>query len=90
MNVSNSHAVYSASKAFARLPSGPERASMVVKGKERGTINSTLIALGKRPRDAIYQFAAGSPDQAKYEDFSPLLRDILSRGLREARSKAKT
>jgi len=27
-------------------------------------------------------------DQAKYEDYSPMLRDILSRGLREARAKA--
>jgi hypothetical protein len=26
---------------------------------------------------------------AKYEDYSPLLRDILSRGLREARTKQK-
>ena len=52
-------------------------------------MNSTLISLGKKPRDAIYQFAAGSPDQHKYEDFSPLLRDILSRGLRESRAKAK-
>ena len=35
------------------------------------------------------QFAAGPPDETKYEDFSPLLRDILSRGLREARQKAQ-
>jgi hypothetical protein len=78
-----------ASKAFARTPVGPDRPSMVIRGKEKGTVSSTLIALGKKPRDAIYQFAAGSPDQARYEDFSPLLRDILSRGLREARTKAK-
>lgn len=78
-----------ASKAFARGPTGPERPSMVMRGKEKGTVSSTLIALGKKPRDAIYQFAAGAPDQARYEDFSPLLRDILSRGLRESRTKAK-
>jgi hypothetical protein len=78
-----------ASKVFARPPSGPGRASMVIKETDRGTVSSTLIALGKKPRDAIYQFANGSPDQSKYEDFSPLLRDILSRGLRESRSKVK-
>lgn len=78
-----------ASKAFARGPSGPERAGMVLRGSEKGTVNSTLIALGKKPRDAIYQFASGAPDQTRYEDFSPLLRDILSRGLRESRSRAK-
>ena len=78
-----------ASKAFARGPVGPDRPSMVLRNGERGTVSSTLIALGKKPRDAIYQFAAGSPDQTRYEDYSPLLRDILSRGLREARSRAK-
>jgi hypothetical protein len=78
-----------ASKAFARGPGAPGRPSMVIRGKDRGTVSSTLISLGKKPRDAIYQFANGSPDQAKYEDYSPMLRDILSRGLREARAKAK-
>ncbi len=62
---------------------------MVLRGKERGTVSSTLISLGKKPRDAIYQFADGAPDETKFEDFSPFLRDILSRGLRESRTKAK-
>ncbi|MFO0885934.1 MAG: NRDE family protein [Pirellulales bacterium] len=78
-----------ASKAFARPSAGPDRPGMIVRGKDRGTVSSTLIALGKKPRDAIFQYAAGSPDVAKYEDYSPLLRDILSRGLRESRTKAK-
>ena len=63
---------------------------MVVRGPDRGTVSSTLIALGKKPRDAIYQHSTGAPDRSKYEDYSPLLRDILSRGLRESRTaKAK-
>ncbi len=77
-----------ASKVFARAPSPPGRPSMVIRNKVRGTVSSTLISLGTKPRDAIFQFADGAPDQAKYEDYSPLLRDILSRGLREARAKA--
>lgn len=77
-----------ASKVFARGPGIAGRPSMVVREGTFGTVNSTLIALGKKPRDAIYQFAAGAPDQAKYEDYSPMLRDILSRGIREARSKS--
>jgi hypothetical protein len=79
-----------ASKVFARPPSPPGRPSIVIRDKDRGTVSSTLIALGKKPRDAIYQYAAAAPDKARYEDFSPLLRDILSRGLREAKSRAKT
>lgn len=79
-----------ASKVFARPPSPPGRPSIVIRGSERGTVSSTLIALGKKPRDAIYQYAMGAPDRSRYEDFSPMLRDILSRGLREAKTKAKT
>jgi uncharacterized protein with NRDE domain len=78
-----------ASKVFARTPAGPGRPSIVVRGRDRGTISSSLLALGAKPRDAIFQYAGGAPDTTKYEDFSPLLRDILSRGLRESRTKAK-
>jgi len=79
-----------ASKVFARPPSGDGRPSIVVRKTTRGTVSSTLLALGKKPRDAIFQYAPGSPDQTRYEDFSPFLRDILSRGLRESRQKTKT
>ena len=76
-----------ASKVFARAPSPPGRPSMVIRGQNRGTVSSTLLSLGMKPRDAIYQYASGAPDQTKFEDFSPLLRDILSRGIRETRSQ---
>jgi uncharacterized protein with NRDE domain len=78
-----------ASKVFARAPSPPGRPSIVIRGADRGTVSSTLISLGKKPRDAIYQYSLGAPDRTRYEDFSPMLRDILSRGLREFKSKTK-
>jgi hypothetical protein len=77
-----------ASKVFARSPNDPGRPSMVTRDDLMGTVSSTLISLGKKPRDAIYQYSNGAPDKAKFEDYSPMLRDILSRGLREARTKA--
>ncbi len=77
-----------ASKVLARNGSVPGRPSMVIKDADESTVSSTLISLGKKPRDAIYQYSNGSPDKAKFEDYSPLLRDILSRGLRESRAKA--
>jgi len=76
-----------ASKVFARSPNPMARASMVVRGADYGTVSSTLIALGAKPRDAIYQHSDGPADEARYEDYSPLLRDILSRGLREAKNR---
>ncbi len=77
-----------ASKVFARQPVGQGRPNMVIRESSFGTISSTLISLGMKPRDAIYQYSNGAPDESKFEDYSPFLRDILSRGLREARSKA--
>lgn len=79
-----------ASKVFARSPASAGRASMVIRNHDYGTISSSLIALSPKPRDAIFQYSSGAPDEAKYEDYSPMLRDILSRGLREARAKLKT
>jgi len=76
-----------ASKVFSRAPSPPDRPSIIIRRPDFGTVSATLISLGIKPRDAIYQYAPGAPDKTKYEDYSPLLRDILSRGLREARQK---
>jgi hypothetical protein len=77
-----------ASKVFARPPSPEGRPTIIKREADTGTVSSTLISLGKKPRDAIYQFAPGAPDRTRYEDYSPLLRDILSRGLRESQLKA--
>ena len=78
-----------ASKVFVRPPALVGRPSIMIRGSERGTVSSTLISLGMKPRDAIYQYAPGAPDKTKYEDCSPLLRDILSRGLRESKTNAE-
>jgi hypothetical protein len=78
-----------ASKVLARTSPDPNRPSMVIRQPGYGTVSSTLISLGTKPRDAIYQYSNGSPDQSKFEDYSPLLRDILSRGLRENRAQVQ-
>ncbi|MCG8583992.1 MAG: NRDE family protein [Pirellulales bacterium] len=72
-----------ASNVCARRSIGPNRPEIVMRGKDRGTVSATLIAVGKKPRDAVFQYAPGPPDETSFEDYSPLMRDILSRGLRE-------
>ncbi len=76
-----------ASNVCARRSIGPNRPEIVVRGKERGTVSATLIAVGTKPRDAVFQYAPGPPDETSFEDYSPLMRDILSRGLREEQAK---
>lgn len=76
-----------ASNVCARRSIGPNRPEIVIRGKERGTVSATLVAVGKKPRDAVFQYAPGPPDENSFEDYSPLMRDILSRGLREETAK---
>ena len=47
-------------------------------------VGNPLEVYPERDWEQVYQ------DQYKYEDYSPLLRDILSRGLRETRQKEIT
>lgn len=50
--------------------------SIVLRAADRGTVSSTLVSLADDPSEAVYQYAAGPPDLAPYEDFSPLLRSL--------------
>lgn len=56
--------------------SGPEKPSIVLRASDRGTVSSTLVSLSADPRAAVYQYAAGPPDLAPFEDYSPLLRSL--------------
>ncbi|MBX9790299.1 MAG: NRDE family protein [Pirellulales bacterium] len=51
--------------------------TVILRGDDRGTVSSTLVALARRPEESIYLHAAGPPDRASYEDYSGLLRSIL-------------
>ena len=43
-----------------------------------GTVSSTLIALPKKARNTVYQYASGPPCDHSYDDGSLLLRQVLS------------
>lgn len=48
--------------------------AVVLRGADRGTVSSTLLAWTQSPLESRYLYAPGSPDRAPYEDFSGLLR----------------
>ena len=50
-----------ASKVFARAPLPGGRSGMVIREKDFQTVNSTLLSLGKKPRDAIINMPTGHP-----------------------------
>ena len=61
--------------ALKRLCSdaGPSDAPMCLRGKEAGTVSSTLIALRSPPARGTLLHAQGPPDQTPYADASDLL-----------------
>jgi len=67
-----------ASRAFARKPDASGRRGAVVLGEEYGTVSSTLLSLPSRIQNAIYQYAPGPPCTRAYDDYSALLRQVLS------------
>ncbi|MBN2217949.1 MAG: NRDE family protein [Pirellulales bacterium] len=67
-----------ASRAFARPSDGSGRRGVVVLGEEFGTVSSTLISLPKKIQNSVFQYAAGPPCDVKYDDYSALLRQVLS------------
>jgi uncharacterized protein with NRDE domain len=51
-----------------------------LRGPDRGTVSSSLIALRRPLRDSTYLHAQGPPDRTPYRDYSPLLRQIAAAG----------
>jgi hypothetical protein len=67
-----------ASRAFARKPDASGRRGVVATGGEHGTVSSTLLSLSTRIPNAIYQYSPGPPSDTAYDDYSALLRQVLS------------
>lgn len=67
-----------ASRVFSRRQDHEGRRGLVMAGGEFGTVSSTLLALPRKAQHAVYQYAAGPPSDAPYDDLSALLRQVLS------------
>jgi uncharacterized protein with NRDE domain len=67
-----------ASRTFSRKPDAAGRRGVVLLGPDYGTVSSTLIALTKKPNNAVYHYAPGPPSDCGYDDLSALLRQVLS------------
>jgi uncharacterized protein with NRDE domain len=67
-----------ASRTFSRKGNSSSLRGLIVSDKDYGTVSSTLISLSRKTQNAIYQYAAGPPCDEPYEDYSALLRQVLS------------
>jgi uncharacterized protein with NRDE domain len=55
----------------------PAAAPMCFHGDQRGTVSSSLLALGRDLARSIYLHAQGAPDRTPYVDASHLLSDLV-------------
>ncbi|HLA86122.1 MAG TPA: NRDE family protein [Thermoguttaceae bacterium] len=79
-----------ASRAFSRKPDVSGRRGAVLVGPEYGTVSSTLISLPRKVQNSVFQYTAGPPCDTRYDDFSALLRQVLSTDKnKEAREAAR-
>jgi uncharacterized protein with NRDE domain len=67
-----------ASRTFSRKPDPAGRRGVVVVGADFGTVSSTLLSLANKNHHAVYHFSAGPPSEHGYDDYSALLRQVLS------------
>jgi hypothetical protein len=67
-----------ASRVFSREMDSEGRRGVVVRGGDRGTVSSTLLALPRKIQHAVMQYAPGPPCDCPYDDLSALLRQVLS------------
>jgi hypothetical protein len=54
----------------------PGEPALCLRGDERGTTSSSIIALRPAPAKSVYLHAQGPPDQTPYTDYSDLLRQM--------------
>ena len=80
-----------ASKTFSRRPDPYGRRGIILSEPDLATVSSMLVALATKNQRSVMQYAPGPPDKKGYEDFSALLRQVLStdRSASGAKSKEK-
>ena len=56
--------------------SGEDGPNICLRGKERGTVSSSILVLRERLASGTYLHAQGPPDRTPYEDISSLMRQL--------------
>ena len=78
-----------ASRAFSRPCDAENRHGTVIHRGEFGTVSSILLSLTGRVQNSILQYAPGSPAEVNYDDYSALLRQVLSTGKERTKKKQR-
>ena len=63
------------------LRQGPDelgQPTIILRGPDRGTVSSTILAVTQGNEPARYLHSSGAPDLHSYEDYSELLQEVIS------------
>jgi transport and Golgi organization protein 2 len=58
----------------------PGEPPVCLRGEDRGTTSSTIVALRPALAESVYLHAQGPPDETPYKDYSELLRQMAGEG----------
>jgi hypothetical protein len=58
----------------------PGEPPVCLRGEDRGTVSSSILALRGKPAEGTYLHAQGPPDRTPYADYSELLRRLADGG----------
>lgn len=78
-----------AGKTFTRRPDVYGRRGIILNEPNLATVSSMLVALATKNQRSVMQYAPDAPDKKGYEDFSALLRQVLSTDRSANAAKAK-
>lgn len=65
-------------RRICALPGDGARPPICLMGEDRGTVSSTVLALGQSLPEVQYWYAPGPPLRTTYVDHSPQLRELVS------------
>jgi hypothetical protein len=71
-------------RRVCQLTSEGVEPAISLSGSDRGTVSSTVIGLAKDAHASRYWYAPGPPVSTPYDDYTPLLRQLLSGGAPDA------
>jgi uncharacterized protein with NRDE domain len=67
-----------AAEILAQGPDAQGGPTIVLRGEDRGTVSSTLLALTRPREKSVFRYAAGPPDRTAHADLSPLMHELFA------------
>lgn len=68
---------FAAARRICALPAERDAPAICLDGTDRGTVSSTVLGIGSERDGSQYWHAPGAPASTAYDDYTPMLRQLL-------------